>query len=350
MAKNKEGSHSVSNRLTIGIDLGTSRSAIAASNGTRAWMESYVGWPRDFVARKALGASVLFGEAAVKNRLSLDLVRPLEHGVIKEGTARDQEAVKELIHHLIEQIAPGNGQDVCAVVGVPAESFKNNKLAIRRCVGGSAQATMVVSEPFAVAYGKNLLTDALVIDIGAGTIDFCIMHGMVPGEEDQRTLLTAGDHVDQQLYDALRERYPEASFNLHMVRHFKEQWSFVGEPQGPVLVELPVGGKNVRHDITEQMRHACESILPAIVETTAELIANFDPEHQEALRHNIVLAGGGSQIRGLARYIERELDVYGPTKVRCVEDPLFAGADGCLALARDMPDEYWEEPEGRPAE
>jgi hypothetical protein len=30
--------------------------------------------------------------------------------------------------------------------------------------------------------------------------------------------------------------------------------------------------------------------------------------------------------------------------VKCVEDPLFAGADGCLALAKDMPAEYWEDP------
>jgi rod shape-determining protein MreB len=187
-----------------------------------------------------------------------------------------------------------------------------------------------------------------VIDIGAGTIDFCIMHGTVPSEEDQRTLLTAGDHLDQQLHDALRERHPDASFNLNMVRHFKEQWSFVGEPEAPVLVEIPVNGKNMRYDITAEMRRTCEGILPSIVETAAEMIANFDPEYQDALRHNIVLAGGGSQIRGLARYIERELGAYGPTKVRCVEDPLFAGADGCLALARDMPDEYWDEPEGQP--
>ena len=37
------------NVLHIGMDLGTSRSAVAASNGQRAWVESYVGWPEDFV-------------------------------------------------------------------------------------------------------------------------------------------------------------------------------------------------------------------------------------------------------------------------------------------------------------
>jgi len=344
MTKTKAGSQSVSDRLFIGIDLGTSRSAVSASNGAREWVDSYVGWPKDFVARKVLGASVLFGAEALKHRLSVDLNRPLEHGVIKEGTTRDQDAIKELIRHLIGLVGPADGQDIYAVVGVPAESFKTNKLAIKRCVGDAAQAMMVVSEPFSVAYGKNLLNNALVIDIGAGTVDFCIMHGTVPGDDDQRTLLSAGDHLDRQINDALTERYPNASFNLNMVRQFKEHHSFVGEVDGPVLVDIPVNGKSVRHDITEEMRRACEGILPAIVETTAEMIARFDPEYQDELRRNIILAGGGSQIRGLARFIEREMSAYGPCKVKCVEDPLFAGADGCLALAKDMPAEYWEDP------
>jgi rod shape-determining protein MreB len=74
------------------------------------------------------------------------------------------------------------------------------------------------------------------------------------------------------------------------------------------------------------------------------MIARFDPEYQDAVRRNIILAGGGSQIRGLARHVEREMSAYGPCKVKCVEDPLFAGADGCLALAKEMPAEYWESP------
>ena len=90
------------------------------------------------------------------------------------------------------------------------------------------------------------------------------------------------------------------------------------------------------------MRAACESILPPVIETTAEMISKFDPEFQDAIRRNIVLAGGGSQIRGLAQYIEREMQAYGPCGVTRVDDALYAGAAGCLALAQDMPVEYWE--------
>jgi rod shape-determining protein MreB and related proteins len=339
----KSALQSTTDTLYIGIDLGTSRSAIAASNGKKGWTDSYVGWPRDFVARKLLGAPVLFGEEAFNNRLSLDLYRPLEHGVIRESTTKDQEAIVELIRHLLGLVDAGQSKRTRAVVGVPAESFKTNKLAIKRCVGDVAEALMVVSEPFAVAYGEDLLNNALVIDIGGGTVDLCIMHGTVPTEDDQRTLLTAGDHIDKQLYEALVERYPHASLTISMARHFKERHSFVGEPEGPVRVEIPVGGKSSAHEITAELRRACESILPPIIETAAEMIARFDPEYQDVVRNNIVLAGGGSQIRGVAGYIERELGAYGPCKVRCVDDPLYAGAEGSLALAKDMPADYWEQ-------
>jgi rod shape-determining protein MreB len=329
--------------LNIGIDLGTSRSAIAASNGSKNWVESFIGWPKDFIARKVLGQSVLFGKEALENRLSLDIYRPLEHGVIKDESERSAAAVKELIRHLIQTAKAENGyEQVRAIVGVPAESFKVNKMAIRRLMADYADTIMVVSEPFSVAYGIDALNNAMVIDIGAGTMDFCIMHGTMPNEEDQRTILTAGDHIDQQLQTLLHERYPKADFTLHMVRRFKEEHSFVGKPKHPVVVELPVDGKLTQHDITNEMQRACESILPGMVETTLELIAGFDPEFQKKVRDNIILAGGGSQIGGLQKHLEAQLKEYGPCSVRIAADPLFGGAAGALALAVDMPEEYWE--------
>lgn len=328
--------------LFVGIDLGTSRSSISAGNGTREWIESYVGWPRDFISLQVVGRPVLFGAEALKNRLSLDLCRPLEHGVIKEGIEKSEEAVKEIIRHLIELAKPAAGQQIYAVVGVPADTLKVNKLAIRKAVSEFVHSLMVVSEPFAVAYGMNLLNNSLVIDIGAGTTDFCIMHGTIPSEEDQKTILTAGDYIDEQLYSYLTEKYPNAKFNKNMVRLFKEQYSFVRENPGEIRVEIPVDGKPVMHDITNEVRRACESILPAIVETTTEMIARFDPEFQVKIKNNIVLAGGGSLIRGIREYLQDALKEYGSCKVTCVEDPLFAGSNGALKLAEDMPSKYWE--------
>lgn len=338
----QQDEHQQDDVLFVGIDLGTSRSSISASNGTREWIESYVGWPKDFIAEQVVGKPVLFGAEALQNRLSLDLCRPLERGIIKEGIERSDEAVKEIIRHLIALAHPQPDQKIHAVVGVPADSLKVNKLAIRKAVAEYVSSLMVVSEPFAVAYGMNLLSNAFVIDIGAGTTDFCIMHGTIPSEEDQKTILTAGDYIDEQLYSILSEKYPNARFNRNMVRQFKEQFSFVRDIADGIKVEIPVDGRPVMHDIKNEVRRACESILPALTETTTEMIARFDPEFQVKVKNNIVLAGGGSLIRGIAEYLQDALKEYGTCKITCVADALFAGSDGALKLAQDMPAKYWE--------
>jgi rod shape-determining protein MreB len=328
--------------LYIGIDLGTSRSVVSASNGNRKWVDSYIGWPKDFVAKKMLGKRVLFGSEALEHRLALNLSRPLQNGVLKEGTERDEAAVHELIGHLIELADVGQDNDICVAVGVPAEALKVNKTAIKNAISEHAKKLMVVSEPFSVAYGLGALDNTMIVDIGAGTVDFCIMHGTVPMEEDQRSILLAGDYVDEQLHKLLCEQHPEANFSLNMARRFKEKHGFVGEPKRRIKVEAPVDGKFTQFDITEELRKACESPMPAIIETVIDLIASFDPEFQESVRKNIILAGGGSQLSGLDSYLSEATRQFEPCTFTSINDPLFAGADGALALASDMPDEFLE--------
>ena len=337
----KTPSSKASEPLHVGIDLGTSRSAAVASNGQRAWVESYVGWPKDFVAKKMLGRPVLFGEEAVRHRLSLDLVRPLEAGVIREGSERDQEAVRELIGHLIEAVRPSDGQPVRAAVGVPAQALHASKLALREVVRDFADALMIVSEPFAVAYGIDALDGAMVIDVGAGTADLCVMHGTMPGEDDQRTLSLAGDYVDRQLVRRLEEKYPEARFSETSLRQLKERAAFVGEAEAPLSIRGASVAELGDYDVTDSVRAACESIVPALVEAATDLLSRYEPDFQETVRRNIYLAGGGSQIRGLGDMLEEQLGQTGPARVRTVDDPLYAGAEGALALAQDMPAEYW---------
>ena len=127
----------------------------------------------------------------------LDLRRPLERGLIKEGSERDELAVRELLRHLISLAGGREGQPIRAVVGVPAEALRVSRQNLRNAVKGVADALMIVSEPFAVSYGMDALLHTMIVDIGAGTTDFCVMRGRYPTEEDQRTLTNAGDSVDE---------------------------------------------------------------------------------------------------------------------------------------------------------
>lgn len=335
--------------LNVGVDLGTSRSAISASNGQRHVIESYVGWPLDMVARKVLDKEVLIGQEALENRIMLDLHRPLERGLIKEGSEKDTEAVRQLLSHLVSLTTGGHGEGdqemhsrVRAVVGVPAEALRHNKQQLRKAMEGLVDSLMIVSEPFAVAYGLEALLHALVIDIGAGTSDFCVMNGRYPTDEDQRTLTQAGDHVDEQLSQLVAAKHPEARFSRHMVREWKERYSFVGEPKKRVVVTAPVQGRPTEFDITDAMRSACESLLPAVIETTIDLISRVEPEYQDRVRNNVVLSGGSAQIRGFGEALQKALGAVGGGQVRVVKDPIFVGSDGGLALALDAPRSDWE--------
>lgn len=332
--------------LHVGIDLGTSRSSISASNSQRHVIESYVGWPLDMVARKVLKKPVLIGREALENRSMLDLHRPLEQGLIKEGSDKDEAAVKELLWHLLSLVGidreDRNGLKVRAVVGVPAEALRVNKQHVRKALQGAVDNLLIVSEPFAVAYGLEALLHTMIIDMGAGTTDFCVMNGRLPTEDDQRTLPQAGDWIDEQLARLLRERHPEAKTSIHMVRGWKEESSFVGNPKAPVVVTAPVNGKPTQIDITQEMRLACESVLPPLVESMLDLLSRVQPEFQERVRNNIILSGGTALIRGLGPRLEQELQAVGGGKVRVVKDPVFIGSDGGLSIAMDAPDSDWE--------
>ena len=330
--------------LHVGIDLGTSRSSIAGSNDERHVVQSYVGWPADMVARKVLKKDVLIGDEALENRPMLDLYRPLEEGLIKEGSARDEQAVGELLRHLLRLAGAekGNGaRPVRAVVGVPAKALRVNKKALREAVAPLVDGVMIVSEPFAAAYGLDALLHAMVIDIGAGTADFCVMRGRIPTEEDQRTLTVAGDWLDEQLAGLIHEAHPEADFTVHMVRQWKEAHSFVGDSRDEVVVTAPVDGKPTELDITEPLRSACERLLPPVIETMVDLLSRVDPEYQERVRQNVILSGGTGLVRGLGARLQEELAEIGGGRVKVVKDPVFVGADGGLSIAMDASEEEW---------
>lgn len=334
--------------LYLGIDLGTSRTAVAASNGVRESLASHVGYPKDVISRKLLRAEVLFGEDALAHRLSLDFHTPLARGVLKytpgggEQSERELRAARDLVRETVRRARPRQDELVYAVIGAPSEASFQSKDAILEAARESVDSVMLCSEPFAVAYGQDMLDDVLVIDIGAGTVDLCRMHGTMPEETDQLTLETAGNFVDERLAALIRERHPGAQFSSRMITGFKERYSSVADQMEPAIVTMPVDGRPTEFDITAEVREACRAIVEPIVNGLHRLIASFDPEFQHRLRNRVLLAGGGSQIKGLDSAIEKHMAArLGGGTVIHVPEPIHGGAEGALRIARDMPDEYW---------
>ncbi len=338
----------MSETVYLGIDLGTSRTSITTSTGVRETVWSYVGYPQDHVARKTLGGrDVIFGKEAVENRMSVNLIRPLQGGSIKTRDGHDTQemkrAVKDLLSHVVSLAQFPVGATIYAVIGAPAEASVEGKAAILEAAAEYIDSVIVCSEPFAVAYGLDFLNDTLVIDIGAGTTDLCRVHGTMPKPEDQRTHEIGGDAIDQELSNLLSASCTGAQFSINMVREIKERSASVSRNMDDVMVSLPVAGKPQKFDVTQQVYESCYIMVPPTVAALQDLIATYDPEFQEKMRNNILLGGGGSQINGLGRAIEEALGEYGGGNVTTVEEPQYAGSNGALKIALDMPEDYWRE-------
>jgi rod shape-determining protein MreB len=332
----------------IGIDLGTSRTTIATSSGVHETIWSYVGYPKDHVAKKKFGGrDIVFGKEALDGRLALDLYRPMAGSSVKRKGASDdakrKKAIKDLLEHVVAAARIPHGTTIFGMIGAPAEASIEGKAAILSAVGDCIDSVIICSEPYAVAYGLDFIDNTLVIDSGAGTTDLCRLHGTMPKAEDQRTHEIAGDSIDLELARLIKEKYPQAQFSINMIRAFKEKYSSVSTHMDPALVDMPVAGRPQKFDITELVYQACYTLVPPTVAALQDLIATYDPEFQEQMRSHILLGGGGSVIRGLGLAIEKALEDYGGGHVTTVEEPQNAGANGALKFALDMPAEYWQE-------
>jgi rod shape-determining protein MreB and related proteins len=338
-----EGEGQAKNRLFLGIDLGTSHTAVMSSRGKKFLLKSVVGYPKDVIGLKLLGRPYVVGDEAFEMRSYLDIRYPLQDGVLSEISDRDIEVARHLLTHVVKSAEPGPNDEICAVIGVPARASAANKALLLKMAQEVVHTALVVSEPFMVGYGLDKLINTIIVDIGAGTTDICALKGTVPGPEDQVTLTKAGNYVDERLQNAILERHPELQMNVNVACAVKEQFSFVGAPTEAASFEFRAAGKPVRADVTEPVKVACEALMPDIIESIETLLRSFQPEYQATVLQNIVFAGGGSRIRGLAAYVKEKLRPFGDANVTCVKDPTFDGCRGALRLAEELPPQYWRQ-------
>ncbi len=333
----------MSNTYYVGIDLGTSRTSIATSTGMRATSRTCVGYPKDIISGKRLGKEYLLGDEALDNRLALNMIWPLAEGVICDNE-KAIDATGLILRHIVEHALPDRNENdkVYAAIGVPAQAGLNNKHSIIEATVDFIDKLLIVSEPFAVAYSIDRFDEALIVDIGGGTTDLCRMHGSIPSEEDQVTLKQAGNFLDREIEKAILEKYPEVQLSPRIIRKIKEKYGYVSDVSDPVTVTLTSKGVPFEYEITEILHDSCLKLTNPICEAIKELVGTFDPDFQEKLRNNIIVAGGGSRLKGIERAIEKVMESYGGGNAMAVQDAEFCGSTGALKMSMEMPEEYWE--------
>ncbi len=335
--------HVGDNVIIAGIDFGTSQTAVITSRGIRKVFPSIVGYPKDVIGVRLLGAPFIVGDAAYDKRSFLEVRYPLQEGVIKEANAKDLAAAREVLKCAIDLADAQPGDELRAIISVPARASAVDKSLVLQIAEEFTHVSVVVSQPFLVAYHYGKLYNALVIDIGAGTVDICALKGMMPPPEDQLTLKKAGNYIDERLMEGIRDRYPDVQINLNIARGYKESRAFVGKPASPVQVEMRSNGLPVMCDITEEMRNACESIVPDIIEGVENLLKRFQPDDLPKVLQNIIVAGCGCKIAGISDLLAAKLRSYGDVKIALARDPDYDAASGALLMGQELPPKFWDQ-------
>ncbi len=346
--------------ILLGFDLGTNKSCIlaGAAGSTDIVLSkvipSVVGYVKEGIVEGIItdNATQLFGEDALRNHLHVNLVPPLANGVVAHP-----EAARDLFRHIRQLVDPSGQAELRAVIGVPANADASAREEIRHCAQGIFDRLLLIPEPFLAALGfrddarvgqagyADPVINSLFIDIGGGTSDLCLVQGYFPGPDDQASIPFAGDAIDALIQSDLDRTYPNNGLSRQKVRELKEAHSYVGAIRKPLDVKVVIGGKGHSLELGETIGNACNALIDKIYPALTTLIARASSDSVLALLQNIVVTGGGSQIKGIDTLLQQRLadDGFESPRVRVAgQDYKRYVAMGALKAARAARENQWQ--------
>lgn len=346
--------------VLVGFDFGTNKSCVlAGSAGANDLVVSkivptVVGYVKEGIVEGIVAGnrSIVYGDDALQNRLHVRLVAPMEHGVIA-----NHDAARDFVQHIRSLADPSGNTDIRAVVGVPANATESAREDLRRCAFGIFDRILLIPEPFLAALGYrddsrlgqsnyiDPVVNSLFIDIGGGTSDLCLVQGYFPGPDDQISISFAGDAIDESLQEELNRMYPNNGLSRLKVREIKEAHGYVGPSRKPLDVKVVIGGKSHTLELGDTLARACNTLVDKIYPALTSLIQRASSDSVVTLLQNIVLTGGGSQIKGIDTILQKKLtdDGFESPRVRQAgHDYKRYVALGALKAARAARENQWQ--------
>ncbi|MCH6257509.1 rod shape-determining protein [Puniceicoccaceae bacterium K14] len=358
-AKTKAGP-AKSSPLIVGLDLGTNTTCIQVADQQSGKIlnteiiPSIVGYTTEGILPGIIpgDSKVLFGQMAIKYKLHLNLVQPL-----KEGVVSDMDATRDFLIHLKEIANIPQGQETRAVIGMPANADAASRENVRLAVTGIFDKVILIPEPFLAALGsreeKSLLKDSYVdpvcnsifVDIGAGSTDVCLIQGYYPSGDDQISFSIAGDAVDNAIQEEILAKYPDCQISISKCREIKEKHSFVQGAKSSILAPVMIGGKIKKLEVAEPVGTACDTLLNKVYEAVRQLIVRADPDSIPDLLKNIIVTGGGSNIKGFDKALQSlltEEGFEGCSVLSIGEEYKSHVASGAMKAASQAKERQWQ--------
>lgn len=322
----------------LAIDLGTSHTRIEGRHkGLLVNEPTVVAVARDHTGTRRLSA---VGRAAKemigRTPAGIEAIRPMRHGVIS-----DFESVSAMLRHLLRQIHAGRSMAyIRVIVCVPVGVTEVEKRAVREAVlAAGAKEVFLVEESMAAAIGAELpITEPsgnMVVDIGGGRTEVAVIS--LSGIVFSNSLRTGGEHMDEALI-----QYAKRKHSLLLGEQTAEEvkcrlGSALADGQ---LEEMEIRGRDVVHGVpktilinSDEVREALAESVHAIVDAVRYSLERTPPElAADIVDQGIILAGGGSLLRGLDRLLAQETGL----PVRVCEDPSCAAVRGAAAALEQI--------------
>jgi rod shape-determining protein MreB len=189
----------------------------------------------------------------------------------------------------------------------------------------------LIEEPVAAALGAGLpvaeIRGSMIVDIGGGTSEVAIMS--MGGVVVSRSLRVAGDEMDQDLVQYMRNKYnlaigermaEQAKIAIGSAYHLPEEKTIVLRGRN-LITGLPeaveISSVEIREAISGSVQIILDTIKDALDESPPEIIADL-------METGVCLAGGGSLLQALDRRVTEEVKI----RVWVADDPMSCVARG----------------------
>jgi rod shape-determining protein MreB len=323
--------------LDIGIDLGTANTLVnVRGKGIVINEPSWVAIEKRSKRPLAIGAEAK--QMVGRTPANVVAIRPLRDGVISEFDITEKMLEYFIAKAHEQSIVPVPRPRV--VVGIPSGATEVEKRAVYDAtMAAGAREAFLIEEPTAAALGAMLpigeVRGSMIVDIGGGTTEMavCSMGGIVVS----RSLRVAGDEMDVDIINYIRNKH-----NLLIGERMAEQVKINIGSANPLKEEktMTVRGRNLVRGLPEaieissiEMREALTNAVTIIIETMKDAIDETPPELiADLMEEGVCLAGGGSQLQGLAERLSNELRM----RVWLAEDPMTCVARGAGMILEDL--------------
>ena len=261
---------------------------------------------------------------------SITAIRPMKDGVIS-----DFEITEQMLRYFIQQVQKKRGLFKFrprVVIAVPSGITQVEKRAVRESArSAGAREVYLIEEPMAAAIGAGLPISEpsgnMILDVGGGTTEVAVisLSGIVYSESSR----IGGDRMDESIIQYLKQKYniligertaEEIKIQLGTAYPLSESQTM--EIKGRDLVS---GIPKTLFINDEEIRESLKDITDSIVQTVRNALENTPPElSSDIVYHGIVLAGGGSLLKGLDMLLHDQTGL----PVVYSDDPISAVVNG----------------------